>query len=110
MRTSGGVYHASLKAKPEMMIVAHDFVRTSYTTAMACMGTAAKTDIGSVPAKAGTKSAGYSRQVAKLRNRKFSRNVYRLFCLQSKGFILPNRGRHKTNMILIRTISATGEK
>lgn len=73
VRTSGGVYHSSLKAKPEMMIVAHNIVRTSYTTARACMGTAAKTDFGGVPAEAGTKSAGCSRQVAKCRIG-FSRN------------------------------------
>lgn len=37
------------------------------------MGTAAKTDFGGVPTKVGTKSAGYSRQVAKCRIG-FSRN------------------------------------
>ena len=66
VRTSGGVYHSSLKAKPEMMIVAHDIVHT-------CMDTAAKMDFGSVPIGAGTKSAGCSRQVAKCRIG-FSRN------------------------------------
>lgn len=74
VRTSGGVYHSSLKAKPKMMIVAHDIVRTSYRTiAKACMATAAKMDFDGVPTGAGTKSAGCSRQVAKCRIG-FSRN------------------------------------
>ena len=43
------------------------------TSARACMDTAAKTDFGDVLNEAGTKSAGYSRQIAKCRTG-FSRN------------------------------------